>query len=149
MPSRIWSLIWLSLALSACDQPRSPDTPTAVDPTEKAKAEQDVSGVLADARLALAEKRIAELQQKLDEMAITPQSMEIDLLKSRLAAVEAATFAKDAQPPASAASPAPVPRGTAEAGQKTTARTPLRLRELEPATRPAPQAEKAASGDGR
>lgn len=152
MPSRLWSLIWLSLATAACDQPRYPDTPTAVDPNEKARVEEDLSRTEDRTRLALAEKRIAELQKRLDEMAVTPQTVEIDLLKARLTAVEAATFARSEQPPAATPSPAPtrtVPRPTTGSGQKDTARVPLQLRDLESAPRPASQSEKAAFNNGR
>lgn len=156
MHSRTWSLMGLALAMSACDQPRSSVKPTTVGLDEKASAEQDIARTEDSVRLSLAEKRIAELQQKIAEMEVTPQTVEIDLLKSRLEAVEAKAYAgaddlavpRDSAAPTGARAATPTSRigaGPATASTKReSARKPLRLPQLEPSPRPATDAEKAA-----
>jgi len=133
---------------------------------EKLSAEQDIARTQDSVRLALAEKRIAELQQKIAEMEVTPDSVEIDLLKGRLEAVEAKAYARqdDAElprdnavlTPTRAAAPTPMPavkptsrtgaRAAAVPTKRDGARTPLRIPQLEPAPRLATDAEKGAYG---
>lgn len=129
-----------------------------VEANGKASAEQDIARTEDSVRLSLAEKRIAELQLKLAEMGATPESVEIELLKSRLDAVEAKAYARQDDPalpvdsvPATRPSTRPVtppPQTGARAAtvpaKRDGGRTPLRLREMESSTRPATDAEKTA-----
>ena len=146
-----WSLIGLTLMLCACDQ-RSPDTSLAARSEGVNSIAQDIARTESTVRLSMAEKRIALLEKKLAEMEITPQTVEIDLLKSRLEAVEAKVYARqdEAMMPTDGAKPTTTP--TSRAGparpapttKQDATRTPLRLPQLEPATRAATDAEKAA-----
>lgn len=158
----------LPLALSACDPPRwargGADTDSR-DPmarrdaefrrTETQRVTQDIARTEESVRLSIAEKRIAALETALAEMQTTPQTVEIDLLKSRLVAVEAKAYALQDAPPAAppAAVPTTTPRRAANADAATTrrdpARPPLRLPQLESAPRRATEAEKAAFNANR
>jgi hypothetical protein len=155
----------LPLALSACDPPRwargGADTDGS-DPmarrdadfrrTETQRVAQDIARTEESVRLSIAEKRIEALEKSLAEMQTTPETVEIDLLKGRLAAVEAKAYVlQDALPPATA--PTPTPRRAASADATTTrrdtSRPPLRLPQLESAPRRATEAEKAAFNANR
>jgi hypothetical protein len=120
--------------------------------------EQDIARTEESVRLSLAEKRIVELQQKIAEMEITPDSVEIELLKGRLEAVEAKEYARqvDSALPVDNVTATPIPTRAANLPSRTGARpataptkrdgarTALRLPDLERSPRPATEAEKAA-----
>lgn len=157
-PSCTRNLIGLTLALTACGQPRSSDKPIEVGSNDKASVEQDIARTEDSVRLSLAEKRIVELQRKMAEMEATPESVEIELVKGRLEAVEAKAYARqdDPAPPVDYVTTTPTPTRATNLPSRTEARpatapkkregarTALRLPELERSARPATDAEKAA-----
>jgi hypothetical protein len=158
----------LPLALSACDPPRwargGADTDSR-DPmarrdadfrrTETQRVAQDIARTEESVRLSIAEKRIEALEKSLAEMQTTPETVEIDLLKGRLAAVEAKAYALQDAPPSAppVAAGTTTPRRAASTDATTTrrdpSRPPLRLPQLESAPRRATEAEKAAFNANR
>ena len=145
------SRIGLALTLCACDQ-RSPDVSLPGRPDAANSVEQDIARTRSDVRISIAEKRIAQLEKKLAEMEVTPETLEIDLLKSRLEAVEAKAYARqdesavatDGAKPTTTPTARSESRTPAQSARRDATRTPLRLPQLEPAARAATDAEQAA-----
>jgi TolA-binding protein len=73
--------------ISACDQ--FPMPPAPGNPTRSEPIVQNVEEIEAGVRLAEADKRIADLERKVSELEATPQTLAIDVLKQRVAALEA------------------------------------------------------------
>lgn len=79
--------------ISACDQfpmPPAPENPTRSEPIV-----QNVEEIEARVRLAEANKRIADLERKVSELEATPQTLALDVLKQRVAALEAEVADKE------------------------------------------------------
>lgn len=73
--------------ISACDQ--FPMPPAPGNSTRSEPIVQNVEEIEAGVRLAEADKRIADLERKVSELEATPQTLALDVLKQRVAALEA------------------------------------------------------------
>jgi hypothetical protein len=79
--------------ISACDQ--FPMPPAPGNPTRSEPIVQNVEEIEAGVRLAEADKRIADLERKVSEIEATPQTLALDVLKQRVAALEAEVADKE------------------------------------------------------
>jgi TolA-binding protein len=90
------ALAFLTL-LAGCDRRPAP----AATPERNAAVGQDldteadqIAAIEKRVRLEQVEKRLAALEMEVGEMRTTPQSLELDLVKRRLEALEARVYAK-------------------------------------------------------
>lgn len=80
------------LCLAGCDGDVLPRAKAGSTTTQDIAIEKDVSGIETGVRLAAANKRIDELEAQVEALKVSPQTVEITLLKQRLEAVELAVY---------------------------------------------------------
>jgi TolA-binding protein len=138
--------------ISACDQ--FPMPPAPGNPTRSEPIVQNVEEIEAGVRLAEADKRIADLERKVSELEATPQTLALDVLKQRVAALEAEVADKESIAQARSLVPeqlkkrlstdtSPVLPGRI-LGRSPTPTSKLNLPDLERKPRPATNAEEKA-----
>lgn len=101
------------MLLAACDrQPGTAPTPRdAANSASGGEAEQ-IDALETRIRLQQAEKRIAELERQVGELRDNPQTLDLELLRKRLEAVEARVYANS---PADSPRPRDTQRDTSSA----------------------------------
>jgi TolA-binding protein len=138
--------------ISACDQ--FPMPPAPGNSTRSEPIVQNVEEIEAGVRLAEADKRIADLERKVSELEATPQTLALDVLKQRVAALEAEVADKESIAQARSLVPeqlkkrlstdtSPVLPGRI-LGRSPTPTSKLNLPDLERKPRPATNAEEKA-----
>ncbi|MGC5799141.1 hypothetical protein [Sphingomonas sp. NFX23] len=138
--------------ISACDQ--FPMPPAPGNSTRSEPIVQNVEEIEAGVRLAEADKRIADLERKVSELEATPQTLALDVLKQRVAALEADVADKESIAQARSLVPeqlkkrlstdtSPVLPGRI-LGRSPTPTLKLNLPDLERKPRPATKAEEKA-----
>jgi TolA-binding protein len=138
--------------ISACDQ--FPMPPAPGNSTRSEPIVQNVEEIEAGVRLAEADKRIADLERKVSELEATPQTLALDVLKQRVAALEADVADKESLAQARSLVPeqlkkrlstdtSPVLPGRI-LGRSPTPTSKLNLPDLERKPRPATNAEEKA-----
>ena len=126
------------------DAPQRPEVGAA-----NTAIERDVASIKENAQIAAVNKRLDELEAEVSALKTNSQTIDIDLLKQRLAAVETAAYSRDANQSAvvanataarntaSLATPAPItpkPNATRKAVPETkTARSTGAVRSAKPA----------------
>jgi len=110
-----------ALILAGCGPARAP-TPAA-DGTPQRDAERIVEDVMLKTRLEVAERRIAQLERQVAELSAAPATVEVDLLRQRLAGTEAALAASAAPTPVATPSPRATPSPSATPRPQPTPRT--------------------------
>jgi len=87
-----------SILLAGCgDGSRTPATAPEAKPANSANMaiERDVATLKEDASIAAVNKRLDELEAEVSALKTNSQTIEIDLLKQRLQAVESTVYARD------------------------------------------------------
>jgi hypothetical protein len=129
------ALLSVLLALCGCGSQPHESKPEHRSATEA--IERDVTAIEEGVRLAAANKRIDDLERQVADLKTNPQTIELDLLKARVEAVETKIYAKtDAGVPTSAALIVPTPRVDALPASRGGKGQRLILPELETARRP-------------
>ncbi|MDQ0836967.1 hypothetical protein [Sphingomonas faeni] len=148
-------LVVCSIIVQACD--RIPTTPTATKAAEQDPIVQDLDRLEAGVRIAAANKRIDDLEHKVGELESTPEKLDLDLLTSRVTALEVkangAALASDMLLPKEKPSLS-TSTGAEPQARKNTRQTPkrtsvLNLPELESRPRLATPAEAKAFAPGK
>ena len=128
------ALLFVPLALCGCGSQPHENKPEHRSAAEA--IERDVTAIEGGVRLAAANKRIDELEHQVAELQTNPQTIELDLLKARVEALETRTYANtDAGVPSLAATIAPTRRVAAPPVSLSEQRQRLTLPELEAAAR--------------
>jgi len=110
-----------ALLLAGCGPTRAPAP--AADGTPQRDAERIVEDVMLKTRLEVAERRIAQLEREVAELSAAPATVEVDLLRQRLAGTEAALAASAAPTPVATPSPRATPSPSATPRPQPTPRT--------------------------
>jgi len=83
------------LSLSGCDRVGQTPTKASSTTTQNVGIEADVAVMEQGVRLAAANKRIDELEARVEALKTNPQSIQVDLLKQRLEAIEKIVYARN------------------------------------------------------
>jgi uncharacterized coiled-coil protein SlyX len=94
-------------SMAGCDRP-SPHAAATKNSSRDAIA-REVDNMEAEVRIAAATKRIEELERQVGELQSTPEKLDLELLTSRVTALEARQTGNAASPDASPTKAAPVP----------------------------------------
>jgi len=120
---RVWPAAALSiavLAVTGCGPARDPAE--MADNATRRDAEKVVEDTLLATRLQVAERRIAQLERQVAELSAAPATVEVDLLRQRLAGTEAALATASAEPsPVATPTPRATPSPRAVAAPRPTA----------------------------
>lgn len=145
------------IMVQGCD--RVPKSPSTVKAAGQNPLVRDVDQIESEVRLAAANKRIEELERKVDALEATPGKLDLDLLTQRVTALEvkandAGALAPQAalpkeKPGASRSTGKAAARSDIDARRTPASTSTFKLPDLETRVRPATPAEAKAFSPGK
>lgn len=134
-------LLAILLNLPGCDNASRAPTKALKTTTQDVTIQKDVAAIEQGVRLAAANKRIDQLETEVENLKTNPQTLQLDLLKQRLEAVETKVYARDDdQPGQNKIAPAKPPpdRATSAVRPLVSAQRPPAVAEPKPVRKPVP-----------